>query len=277
MAITLSGAQMQRIRELDGASDLSECSFDSESEREAMFRDVVEDLSVRSRSELRSYAKTPEVSEMQHLQNLLAKRLVSMGFMQVHTPTLISTSVLDKMGMDIDHPLRRQVFYLDDGKRCLRPMLAPNLYVVMRRMARSIPGRFGIFEIGKCYRKESKGSHHLEEFTMLNLVEIRPVDRPETRIKDLARQLALDVSLPIETTTEESDVYGRTIDLTVDGVELASAAFGPHPMDGAFNVNFPWVGIGIGLERVLMLQAKSNNIHRHASSLVYHNGTRMDI
>ena len=76
------------------------------------------------------------------------------------------------------HPLREQVFWLEDG-RCLRPMLAPNLYTLLRRLGRIWSRPFGIFEIGPCFRRDSKGASHLNEFTMLNLVEL---GRPQPRV-----------------------------------------------------------------------------------------------
>ena len=75
------------------------------------------------------------------------------------------------MGIEHGHPLREQVFWLEDG-RCLRPMLAPNLYTLLRRLGRIWSRPFGIFEIGPCFRRDSKGASHLNEFTMLNLVEL---------------------------------------------------------------------------------------------------------
>ena len=51
-------------------------------------------------------------------------------------------------------------------------MLAPNLYTLLRRLGRIWSRPFGIFEVGPCFRRDSKGSRHLNEFTMLNLVEL---------------------------------------------------------------------------------------------------------
>jgi pyrrolysyl-tRNA synthetase-like protein len=277
MAITLTNAQVQRIRELDGSTDLEKCHFDSETDRESCFDEVVADLVQKNRTQLRGQSTKQERSEMGALQEMLSRNLATMGFMQVHTPTIISATALLKMGLGEGHPLREQVFWLQGEKRCLRPMLAPNLYVVMRNLAKSIPGRFGIFEIGSCFRKESRGSNHLEEFTMLNLVEIRPVERPEVRMNDIVRRLSIMLDLPLEIVAEESEVYGSTWDVMAEGTELASAAFGPHPLDRAFHVDFPWMGIGLGLERTLMVRNGSRNIRRHGGSLAYLNGARMDL
>ncbi len=57
------------------------------------------------------------------------------GFTQVVTPIILPGSMLEKMTIGADHPLTKQVFWLDN-KRCLRPMLAPNLYHMMRELKR---------------------------------------------------------------------------------------------------------------------------------------------
>ena len=57
---------------------------------------------------------------------LLANRLVDAGFVQVTTPTVMAGGHLQRMGIDKNHLLFSQIFWLDDGK-CLRPMLAPHL------------------------------------------------------------------------------------------------------------------------------------------------------
>ena len=78
------------------------------------------------------------------------------------------------------------VFWLD-AKRCLRPMLAPNLYTLWKDLLRLWEKPIRIFEIGTCYRKESKGSLHLNEFTMLNLTELGlPEDQRHQRLEELA-------------------------------------------------------------------------------------------
>ena len=55
-----------------------------------------------------------------------------------------------------DHPLFSQVFWLDSD-RCMRPMLAPHLYYVLVDLLRLWEKPVRIFEIGMCYRKETKG------------------------------------------------------------------------------------------------------------------------
>jgi hypothetical protein len=46
---------------------------------------------------------------------------------------MITKQMLADMTIDEDNKLYDQVFWID-RKKCLRPMLAPNLYVVMREL-----------------------------------------------------------------------------------------------------------------------------------------------
>ena len=65
-------------------------------------------------------------------------------------------------------------------------MLAPHLYYVLVDLLRLWDKPVRIFEVGPCFRKESKGSQHSSEFTMLNLVEMGlPPETREERIREL--------------------------------------------------------------------------------------------
>lgn len=78
--------------------------------------------------------------------------------------------------------------------------------------------------------------------------------------------------------TESSAVYGTTVDV-VDktGLELGSGAMGPHPLDRAWKVTDTWVGIGFGLERLLMAAKGGNSLGRYGRSLSYLDGVRLNI
>ena len=133
--------------------------------------------------ELRAGRRAPQLVE---LERVLSDALTDVGFVRVVTPLIIASDSLRKMGIEHGHPLRDQVFWLEDG-RCLRPMLAPNLYTLMRRLDRNWSKPFGIFEIGPCFRRDSKGASHLNEFTMLNLVELGGRESEgRTRLVELA-------------------------------------------------------------------------------------------
>ena len=96
-------------------------------------------------------------------------------YTRVATPIIIGGDKLTKMNIEQDNHLREQVFWVD-RKKCLRPMLAPNLYEVMRDLHRITNKPVRIFEAGSCFRKESQGAQHMNEFTMLNLVELDSVE-----------------------------------------------------------------------------------------------------
>ena len=87
-------------------------------------------------------------------------------FQDQYMMAMITKQMLADMTIDEDNKLYDQVFWID-RKKCLRPMLAPNLYVVMRELKRITNGPVKIYEIGSCFRKESQGAKHINEFTMM--------------------------------------------------------------------------------------------------------------
>ncbi len=275
MDVRLTSSQAQRIREMGGDLDDAQI-FSSAVERDAFFQEQVSVLQSGNRDRIRELARDPERNPIGALEDKLANMLVERGFIEVKTPIMISASALTKMGIGEGHPLLEQVFWVG-SKKCLRPMLAPNLYFLMRHLKRSVPLPMRLFEIGPCFRKESHGSSHLEEFTMLNLVELGPQGNAMERLKEHAVAVMNTVGLDYELVVTESEVYGKTVDVEVNGVELASGAVGPLPMDEAHGIVDPWAGIGFGLERILLLQNKVSNIRSVGRSMIYLNGARIDI
>src|SRR5690606_12971808 len=79
------------------------------------------------------------------------------GSTRVETPIIIPYEKLEKMNIYEDHHLWQQIFKVDKTK-ALRPMLAPNLYDVMRELHRISKEPVKIFEIGSCFRRESQGA-----------------------------------------------------------------------------------------------------------------------
>jgi len=184
------------------------------------------------------------------------------------------------MTIDSKHPLFSQIYWLDSD-RCLRPMLAPHLYYVLKDLLRLWEKPVRIFEVGSCFRKESQGSHHSNEFTMLNLVEMGlPLEERPERLKELAALIADTTGLDsYDFETEASAVYGETIDITAgkENIEVGSAAMGPHPLDEAWRITDTWVGIGFGLERLLMARDNSFNLAKMGRSLTYLDTIRLNI
>ncbi len=275
MELGWTAGQEQRLKEL-GYSEEGCTSFETASSRDTAFISISNELEHSNRKQITDMISVPRRTDISDLGSRLASELIANGFIEVSTPTIMSKNALSKMTIGEDHPLYRQVFFID-GKRCLRPMLAPNLYVIMKNLRGAVKGPIRFFEIGSCFRKESHSSGHLEEFTMLNLVEMSPADDPTEDLKKFIG-IVMDVAgLDYELETETSDVYRSTTDVIVDGNEMASGAVGPHPLDEAHGINEPWCGVGFGLERLLMAKKKAGNIRKSARSLVYLNGVRMDV
>ena len=141
--------------------------------------------------------------------------LVQNNFVQVTTPTILSKGLLAKMSIDDDHPLASQIFWLGNDK-CLRPMLAPHLYFVLKDLLRLWEKPVRIFEIGSCFRKESQGAQHSNEFTMLNLVEMGLAeDQRQSRLEEMAALVTAAAGVDdYIIQTESSAVYGETIDIS---------------------------------------------------------------
>ncbi|AET67265.1 pyrrolysyl-tRNA synthetase, C-terminal region [Desulfosporosinus orientis DSM 765] len=277
MGITWTSIQKQRLQELNASEIQLEQSFESHKDRDRAFQEQEHLLVVKGKQKLQELKETTRRPSLSVLEQKLVEALTKEGFVQVVTPTIISKAALAKMSVSDEHPLFSQVFWLD-SKRCLRPMLAPNLYTLWKDLERLWEKPIRIFEIGTCYRKESKGSVHLNEFTMLNLAELGvPEDQRHKRLEELA-SLVMDTAgiSDYQLVMESSVVYGDELDV-VKGIELGSSAMGPHPLDDNWGIFDPWVGIGFGLERLLMIREGSQNVQSMGRSLTYLNGVRLNI
>jgi pyrrolysyl-tRNA synthetase-like protein len=274
----LTPTQAQRLHELGADPSLLKTTYASAAARDAAFKEL-EDVLVRAGraqlGELRASRRAPRLVE---LEAALRAALSRVGFVEVVTPHIITGEALTKMGVGHGHPLRDQVFWLEDGA-CLRPMLAPNLYTLLRKLGRLWSRPFGIFEMGTCFRRDSKGSRHLDEFTMLNLVELGlPEEACRPRLAELAELVVRAAGISAyELVRTQSEVYGEMLDVEVDGEEVCSAAVGPLPMDDAWGIVEPWVGLGFGLERLLVVREGYRNIERAGRSVTYVDGVRLNI
>jgi len=272
--------QLNRLKELQADEEDLDRGFETEQGRDSAFQ-ILENKRVRSErqklDELRTGHRRPRLCR---LESRLTKVLIDNGFVQVTTPTIMSKGLLAKMSIDDHHSLASQIFWL--GKdRCLRPMLAPHLYSVLKDLLRIWEKPVRIFEIGSCFRKESQGAQHANEFTMLNLVEMGLDSKiRQNRLKELASMITgaagLDgfVFLPVDST-----VYGETIDILAGErqLEIGSSAMGPHALDHAWQITDAWVGIGFGLERLLMVAENIKSLGRLGRSLGYLDGIRLNI
>jgi len=278
LRIRLTATQAQRLRELGADPLVLDGAFADATARDAAFKELEGDLMRDGRRRLREMRTGGLAPQLVELETCLRTALAGAGFVQVVTPLIITTDALAKMGIEHGHPLREQVFWLEDG-RCLRPMLAPNLYTLLRRLGRIWSRPFGIFEIGPCFRRDSKGARHLNEFTMLNLVELgRPAAECRARLEELAALVMAAAGIDAyDLVRTESEVYGEMVDVEVGGAEVCSAGCGPNPLDGNWGIVDPWVGLGFGLERLIMAREDYPNIERAGRSLSYVDGVRLNM
>ena len=276
----LTMTQRQRLVELSASENEINKAFATKLERDRFFKEKEKLYTEQNRSRIFELLDKTHHTMLHDAEELLSDWLTSdCGFTKVATPTIITADMLSRMTVDDVHPLTKQVFWLE-GKRCLRPMLAPNLYELMGRLRKITGQPVRIFECGSCFRKESQGAKHLNEFTMLNLVELAGVEdgKQMGRLKELAHAAMTALGITnYEFVTESSAVYGETLDITVKGQELASGAYGPHPLDDNWQISDPWVGIGFGLERIVMAKSGLNQIKSVGRSLGYIDGARLNL
>lgn len=280
MAEKFTTTQRQRLIELNAESEIVNKEFENIEERNRYYIKIEAKLVRESKEKIGKLLKVEHKPLALQIENKIEKWLTKEeGFTRVTTPTIITAGMLDKMTITKEHPLTNQVFWLD-AKRCLRPMLAPNLYEVMRDLHKITKEPVRIFEAGSCFRKESQGAQHMNEFTMLNLVELAGVEDGQQmdRLKYLA-QLAMKIIgiSNYELIIEKSEVYGETLDIVVDDLELASGSYGPHFLDSKWGVFDTWVGIGFGIERIAMAVGKYQNIKRVGKSITYIDGTPLNL
>ncbi|GAB6174102.1 pyrrolysine--tRNA(Pyl) ligase large subunit [Paradesulfitobacterium aromaticivorans] len=278
MSVTWTVTQKQKLIELNGEPALFDQTFTSSSERDQAFQKIERELVQKNKQhllELKNSGFRPLVCQ---LESKMVNRLNAEGFVQVVTPIMLAKGMLEKMTITQDHPLSKQVFWVDDNK-CLRPMLAPNLYYLMHDLNRLWGKPVRIFEVGPCFRKESQGANHLNEFTMLNLVELGTPEGEQTaRLRELAAIMMDTIGLKnYKLETDASEVYDTTIDVVAGDLELGSGAYGPHKLDPAWGIVDPWVGIGFGVERLAMALQGHRTIRRVGRSLSYLDGSRLNI
>ena len=278
--LTWTDTQRRRLKELDAGPEDFSLNFSTPEERDRQFQEIEKRQVRHVHKRLRAFFSTGLKPKIENLTEKLSHVLNHHGFARVSTPTIISRAALARMTVDENHPLSRQVYWLND-RQCLRPMLAPNLYSLMRDFQRLKHRPVRFFEIGSCFRKESDGARHNSEFTMLNLVEMGlPEEERHSRLEELGGIVAEAAGLTdYRFGIEKSKVYGTTLDVMSgkDDVEVASGAMGPHPLDPAWGITDTWVGLGFGLERLVMMVQGSDTISKWGKSLSYVNGIRLSL
>lgn len=280
--MSIAWTEIQQARLIELAADEVELAmqFEDTSVRDRAFQQLEKQLVKVERQKLQELREGPRRPRLCRLERRLADLLVENNFVQVTTPTILSKGLLAKMSIDDNHPLAAQIFWLGNDK-CLRPMLAPHLYFVLKDLLRLWEKPVRIFEIGSCFRKESQGAQHSNEFTMLNLVEMGLAeDQRLARLEEMAALVTAAAGIDdYILQSEDSAVYGETIDILAgqDRLEIGSAAMGPHVLDQAWQITDAWMGIGFGLERLLMIADKSRSLGKMGKSLAYLDGIRLNI
>lgn len=274
-----SEIQDRRLRELGAPLQALQATFTETAERNRAFQELERQLTAKAVRDLTAFCGGPRRPRVLELEEILARTLRDAGFTQVHTPILMARTRLEKMGIHPGSDMEKQIFWLNE-KTCLRPMLAPHLYEYMLDMGRILPRPLRLFEIGPCFRRETQGARHSNEFTMLNLVEMGLPEKTEAaRVRELGTMVLEAAGITgWKMGPEDSTVYGMADDFTSeDGLELASSAIGPLPMDAAWGVRENWVGIGFGLERLVMADNKDSNLAKAGRSLSYLQGIRLHL
>lgn len=272
--------QMARFKELGIDPDDIQEAVPTPGERNKVFQKIEKKQVKAQREKLVVLLTQTRKTKIQALREKLEQALYQEGFTGVSTPTITTRQALKKMTIDNDHPLTQQVFWLNN-KQCLRPMLAPNLYSLMKDFSRLNERPIRFFEIGSCFRKESSGARHSNEFTMLNFVEMGlPEDERSDRLKFLAEMVMNAAGITdYDFESEDSKVYGSTLDVVAgpERIEVASGAMGPHPLDMAWGITDTWVGMGFGLERLVMISVPDNSIGKWSKSISYLDGICLNI
>ena len=280
MNIIWTQTQLERLKELEAVEDDLGRAFGTNKDRDKAYQKLEKHLVDSARRKLDKLRAGHRRPRLNRLESLLAQVLINNGFVQVTTPTIMSRGLLAKMSIDEHHPLASQIFWLGKA-RCLRPMLAPHLYYVLKDLLRLWEKPVRLFEIGSCFRKESQGAQHANEFTMLNLVEMGlEEDERQNKIEKLTALVAAAAGIEnYNFEIIESAIYGETVDI-VSGenrMEIGSSAMGPHALDHAWQITDAWVGIGFGLERLLMAAENIKSLGRVGRSLGYLDGVRLNI
>lgn len=262
--------QKTRILSLLGPGEMISFSKEKRS-----FAELESTLLTQRKKDIREIYENSRENMLGKLERTITEFFVDMGFLEVKSPILIPFEYMERMGVGEDKKLSEQIFRVDDNM-CLRPMLAPGLYNHLRKFDNVLPDPVRIFEIGPCYRKESDGNSHLEEFTMLNFCQMGSNCTRE-ELEYLIKELLDFLGIEFEIVADSCMVYGDTIDVMHKNMELSSAVVGPIPMDMDWGINKPWIGAGFGLERLLKAKHDFKNIKRAARTESYYNGVSINL
>lgn len=262
--------QKDRIVSLLGPEEM--ISFNKE---KRSFQELEVELISKRKYDLITMYEDDRENLLGKLERDITKFFVERGFVEIKSPILIPIEYIKKMGIDDDTHLSQQIFRVDENM-CLRPMLAPGLYRYLNKFDNILPDPIRIFEIGPCYRKESDGKNHLEEFTMFNFCQMGS-NCDEKNLLFLIDDFLSYLNINYEIESDNSIVYEKTIDIIYKNLELSSAVVGPIKQDIDWGINKPWIGAGFGLERLLKVIHNFKTIKRSSRSENYYNGISINL
>ncbi len=268
--IEYSPSQIERIKALSTPGDKL-----SQREELPEFKILEKELIGKRKDELKNIYEEERENELGKLERTITAFFTQRGFLEIKSPIMIPLEYIHRMGIDQDDHLSKQIFKVGDNM-CLRPMLAPCLYNCLRKFDKVLPDPVRIFEIGTCYRKESDGSRHLEEFTMLNFCQMGS-NCTRKNLENIIGEFLDHLGIEYTIEADSCMVYGETMDVMHGELELSSAVVGPIPLDREWGVSKPWIGAGFGLERLLKVKHDYRNIRRASRSELYYNGINTNL
>jgi pyrrolysyl-tRNA synthetase len=112
------------------------------------FRDLESELLARRKEDLKRIYVEERENNLGKLEREITKFFVERGFLEIKSPILIPAEYVERMGIDNDTELSKQVFRVDKNL-CLRPMLAPGLYNYLHKLEKVLPDPIKIFEMVK--------------------------------------------------------------------------------------------------------------------------------
>lgn len=205
-------------------------------------------IETRNKELIEIYKKTKQ-NDLVKLEQNISSFLHKKGFLEIKSSILISKKHIELMGINPINDPNYKLFQVQENL-FLRPMLAPGLYVNLKKLDKILPDPIKIFEIGKCFRRESDTKSHLEEFTMVNFCQMGK-DSDEKALMILIKELLNYLKIEYSIIKDECIVYGKTIDIMYNNLELSSAVIGPVKIDIDWGITKKWIGAGFGLERLL--------------------------
>jgi hypothetical protein len=121
MSVTFTPTQKQRLSELNAKDKTLNKIFNDNVARDKYYREEEARLIGRNKEDLRDLLQNRRLPLLSVVEKRITEWLTEeMEFTQVNTPIIIPKTMLEKMGITWDHPLRQQIFWVDaSGKAAI--------------------------------------------------------------------------------------------------------------------------------------------------------------